>query len=453
MSKIKKIVQSYSQAVQLLVLVAVIASALISPLVYAAGEYQFIATSNGSNDVSVTSSSLSVEVKSYNQAYGTIDVSGTVAYPSSKLYVKGFSQNSTDFNLNINNTGNGKIAFSGKSKSSVSSVNTMFTINFGVQKYYQKTTAIVNFTGGNTINEQTALTKQLTVHLNNPQKATPKPTTTPKPSTTPKPIQTTAPKESTKPTPSPDPTPPASEPDLTGVISNVNVTPSYTSSKIEFTINSKKPSPQFNFSESYTSKYKLLPIEQSSKSTYSVSIPSLIPGHTYYYMIVDVTGDNKASYSDSFLTPGYPINIEVKENGKPVQSAQAQINSQTYPVQNGVLSLGLAAGTYEGTVTSSSASTPIKFTVKDVDIPTDGSDPETQKFSVALSSNVLEGGPGATTTIFQFIGVLAGGIALLTVGFLVFMSIRRKKLENNSYSSQQSSSVVIDDGYNWDQHK
>lgn len=319
-------------------------------------------------------------------------------------------------------------------------------------------TATIDFSGGSQVNNSQTTLKGGPFSVTAPQ-PTPTPTPTPKTNTssgskttTPAPVITTPTTEHIK-TPTNTTKTPETTTDPTGLIDSVIATPLYTSSTVTWRVNAKNTSASFRYGTSYDQLDKQAGVKKSPDGNYSVSLSRLFPG-TYYYFTITANGKNisAGNYSSSFVTNGYPVILTITENNVPVQSAQVKIGEQSLAVDNGTLSVGLAAGNYSGVIRTDTATLNINLTVKDMPIPGDGSAPVSQPFAFNLTSSTLEGGPGSSSTILAFVGILAGGTILLAFGFVLFMNYRRNKFESDTYSTTTSkSTVVVEDGYNWQQ--
>lgn len=78
------------------------------------------------------------------------------------------------------------------------------------------------------------------------------------------------------------------------------------------------------------------------------------------------------------LHKDFRLFISITENNVAVKSAQIKIGSSNYPVTGGKITLGLAAGSYSGTIVTDTASLAINLTVEAKNVPADGNAPEAQ---------------------------------------------------------------------------
>lgn len=245
---------------------------------------------------------------------------------------------------------------------------------------------------------------------------------------------------------------PSSTPDPTGIIDGVSVTPSHTSAVISWDVNSTSPSSTLSYGDSSSNLDQTATVSKAESGKFTTTLSKLTPGKRYSYMISATGGTSESStYSGTFLAIGFPITITVTENDVPIKTGMLKIGGSSYPIGGDKLTINVAAGKYTATVSTDTATTTQDIEVKSKSVPADGSDPEAQQFKFALTSSVIEGGPGSGNSILTFVGILVGGTALLAVAGFVFITIRRRRFESGGgYSSSGSqSSITIDDGYQW----
>ncbi len=397
--------------------------------------------------------SFPVNIRSYgdtDQSSG--NVSGTVTYPTNLLRVTGISTGGSAYGAPSITQGAGTVSFSGSRSPAPSGFAQVFSITF---QAIGAGTAAVNFSGDSRVNSTTTSYASGEFTITNPN---PPPTTssTPKPSPSTKPSVTPVPIISTTPTPSPEPTGdnPQPTPDPSGVVDSVTVNPSYTTATINWKVNATNPKSTMGYGTKSTSLDKQAAIGTGADGGFKSTITGLTPGNRYYFSITG-TGDGGKSgtYSGTIITNGFPVTMTITENNQPASGAQVRIGSISKSTgSNGKLSIGLAAGSYRGTITTGTASLTIDLSVEAKTIPEDGSAPATQNFTYNLTSSPLDGGPGSSTSVLAFVGILLAGTVVIGLGFAGFIVYRRRKFENGSPSiSTPSSTVIIDDGYDWRQ--
>lgn len=404
--------------------------------------------------------SFDVKVLSYvdsDQATGS--VSGSVQYPANMLKVVSTSSSGTAYNASGSPTisvGGSSISFSGSRSSSPSGMALIFTVRF---QAIAAGTAIVSFSSDSTVNN--AATDRISGVFKLVSQATPSPSpspsTKPKPSTSVTPSNSPAPVPSVTPTPTPDATAPTdtaeATPDPTGLISDVTITPTYTGGTISWRVNTTHSTSSLAYGSQPSSLDKQGDVKSTADGVYTATTTGLIPGIRYYFVISGSgDGDKNGTYTGTLITNGFPVEITVTENNTTASGAQVHIgNINKATGSNGKITLGLAAGTYTGTLTSDTSSQSITLTVATKTIPADGSAPESQAFAYNLTSSVLEGGPGSGSAILVFVGVLVGAAALFALAFVGFMTYRRNKFESSAGGRGSSTTVIIDDGYDWRQ--
>lgn len=424
-----------------------LAMQLPSPLAFAVTNTLYVTPSSSQMNIGT---SFTVNIKAFTDTNAsTMSVSGIVTYPSNLLQVSGTSTTGSDFGNPTISTGNGSINFSGTRASGQSSLSQIFSITFQAKG---AGTANVGFDSSSTINGGSTTYKTGSFTITNP--SPPPQASTPPASTAPTPVVSTAP----SPTPTPTDTSPSQTDtttvDPTGVVSNASTTALYNSATVTWQVNASNPSATLSYGSSSTQLDKQGTVQKTGAATFSASLTGLVPGEQYYFSISgNGTGAQTGTYSGTFSTQGYPITITVTENNVAAANAQIQIGANTYTTHSdGKVTIGLAAGNYSGTITTSTATLSINLTVAEKTISNDGSAPEAQTASFNLTSSALSSGPGSTTTILTFIAVLVVGSIILVFGVLIFINYRRRRFDtSDTYSISKSSSVIIDDGYTWQQ--
>lgn len=392
--------------------------------------------------------SFTINVKRYDpnaSASGT--VSGTVTYPANLLKVLETSPSGSIYGSPSIGQGPGTITFNGTQAQSSGSIAQIFSIRF---QAIGAGTATVSFAGGSNVNNTTTVYKSGVFTVINPNPATPQPQ--PQPSTTPKvaapAIVTPTPVIETPSITEPEPQP---TPDPTGLVTSVAMEPLYSSATITWKVNATNPTSTLSYGKSVSKLDSKSDVTKKPDGSFSASITGLLPGNRYYFVINGGgDGGKSGNYNGTIIARGFPVILVITENNQPAKSAQVKVGSRTYTATpEGKVSIGLSAGAYSGTIVTPTASLTINLTVAPKIIPADGKAPESQSFAYSLVSSPLEEGPGSGLTILSFIGVLIGGAAIVAIGFIGFMAYRRRKLEMGSGSNRVSSTVIIDDGYDW----
>ena len=411
-----------------------------------------------------TGGTIDVTVKAYiGNAVSNGSVSGTVTFPQNILSVATTSKSGTYGTFNISQSG-GTINFNGTQNPGPTGIPSLFTITF---RAVGAGAASVSVAGQ--INGAGAGNGSATYTVNSPpptscpagQVGTPPNCSTPPPATcptgqvgtppncsTPPPVETTPPPQDT----SPDET---TTPDTSGTIQNVTITTSYTSATITWGLNGAGATSSLLYGTESDKVTQPIAATKGADGTYTATIPNLIPGGRYYITINASNNGQTGVYSRTIVTQGYPVKLTVTQAKVPSPAAKITIGQQTYAATNdGSINLALAADTYSGTVTTTDGtSQQVSFTVAKSDIPTNGDAPKLQQFSFDLPA----GQPVASTSRFStlaFVGVIIVGFLLTAIGFFVFIMIRRRQLESGTSGSMgDQTSVIIDDGYNWEHHK
>jgi len=398
--------------------------------------------------------SFEVTIKSYadvDQPTGSI--SGTITYPSDRLQVLATSTSGSSYNSMTVTPGSGTIGFSGSRNPAPSGTQQVFIITFKAVAAGSGT--IVRFTSDSKVNNSTTDTSALgnytIVNPNPPPSTPPAPTPKPSSSTTPIPVITTPVVENS---PSPQESEPQPTPDPTGLVDSVVVNPLYATASVTWRITSPNGAAQFVYGTSSSQMDKNAAVTKNADNSFSTSVKGLTPGTRYYFRVTATAdGGKTGTYSGVIIARGFPVTITVTENNVPAKNAQVSIKGSTSVTNaDGKVTIGLASGSYSISVTTETASQTYNLTVAAKPIPEDGTQPQSQSFAYNLTSSVLDQGPNSGFSILTFIGILLGGTVLLALGFVGFMAYRRHKFESEpSYQSVSSPTVIVEDGYDWQQ--
>lgn len=391
-------------------------------------------------------------------SYAITDVSngsvrGTLTYPIGQLKVTSITVSGSAYGSPTITPGSGVITFSGTRSPAPSGIAQIFTVTF---QAIGAGTAAVGFGGNSQVNNETTQYASGVYTITDPNpapnpKPKPSPSSAPKPASVPSPVPVvTTPVE----TPAPatiDIVEPQPTPDPTGLIDSVTVDPLFTTGTINWKVNAGNPVSSLAYGTSSTQLDKTAEVTKNKDGTFSAKVSGLSPGQRYFYTISASGGGKDGIFSGTILTRGYPITMSITENNVPVKSGQVKLGDRSYPIgSDGKISIGLASGNYSGTITTDTASLTVSLTVEAKTIPADGSAPELQTFGpYNLTSSPLEQAPGSGFSILGFIGVLLGGTAVLAVGFVGFMAYRRRKFESGGYSQDLTSTVIVEDGFDW----
>ena len=430
---------------------AVLALSLaFSDLTFAAGNIFYVTPVSSEVTVGGT---LNVTVAGYVEGSSNSSVVGSLTFPSNLLSVANISTNGSSFPGIAPYQQGGEIKFSG-GQGKPNGQLLIFTVAFTV---VNSGSATIGFSPDSKINGSPATLKTGTYTLKHPP--TPTPTPTPQPTPTPTPTPTPQPTPTPTPTPEPTPTSPDTDttaPDASGLIQDVTVQTSYTSVKVSWKLSDSTATSAILHGSSSDKVTTSAPVSKEGNGVYTSTITGLTPG-VRYYLAINATKANSetGSYSRTIITQGYPVKLTITQAGKPASAAKITIGQQTYAATNdGTISLALAAGSYNGTITTTDGATKsASFTITSQPIPGDNSAPKSQAFGfdVPIGTAAPEGG---SFSFIMFLGVLVGGIAIVAVAFLVFVTIRRRRFETfDPQSKGQTTAIVIEDGYNWEAHQ
>jgi len=438
-------------------LIACLVVSFVSPLsnAFAAANQLFISPSSSQMNIGTT---FCIDIKSYAESDETTGTAvGTLNYPSGKLKVASIMTNgnrcsgstSAHYGTPSISQQTGKITFNGSRSPAPSGIAQVMAIKF---KAIGAGTATVSFADSSRVNSKTTTYGGGVYSITDPN-----PPPSPSPSSSPKPTPTTVPTPApvvSKPKPSEKPQPsstatPTPTPDPSGVISEVSVDSAYTSATVTWKIAGTNSKASFSYGISATALDKTTPVKKE-RGEFRATVTNLEPGDQYYFTIKGSGNGKNGTYSGTIYTRGYPVVLTITENNVIADNAQVRIGTLSRSVgSNGKLSLALAAGDYSGTITTDTATLTINLTVEKKSIPSDGSAPASQPFQYNLTSSVLEQGPGSGFSVLVFLGILAAGMVVLGIGFVGFVTYRRRRFELSGNQTTSNSSVVIDDGYNW----
>ncbi len=410
---------------------------------YAAGNTLYLTPTSSQMNVGT---SFTVNIRGYVETVAQNGkATGTVTYPAGLLRVTSVSSTGGYGDISTTqNAGAGTIGFSAAKSPGPTGQVGIFTVTF---QAIAAGTASVGFSGESKINNTTTNLNSASFSITAPA-PTPTPTPTPAPAPTPTPTPTPAP----APTPTPTPAPVVEEAptvDSTGLIDQVSVISQYTSSKITWKLTKENASAELRYGTSRTETTNKVEVKKLADGSYEASVADLTPGLRYYFALsAQAAGNLTGTYSGIISTRGYPVRLKVTEGDTPSAGARVNIGQQSYTATNeGTLSLGLAEGTYSGTITTNYSSKSITFAVVKKDIPADGVAPETQEFAFALTAAPQTDESESSVTLFAFIGILVVGTTLVGGSLFGYLWWRRRQLEQGSSST--GSAVVIEDGYDW----
>lgn len=441
---------SYSKRdryIALAVAFAMLFSGLPAPSAYAASNQLVVTPADTQTTVGAAAQVYSV--KAYiDTSPASQTATGTLTFPANLLQASGAAVGSGWTGSPAINQSQGTVSFSLTRNSSATGFSTIFTVSF---KPIGSGTAVAGFSGDSRINNTTTAYKSAIIRITNPnptpsQPSNPKPPTPAKPSVAPVPIVTTTP----APSPEPSEAEPEPTPDPLGVVDNVLVAPQYNKAVVSWKVNATNSTSTLKYGTQPSVFDKEAAATRSDDGGYTTTISGLEPGKRYYFTVSGSgDGNRNGTYTGTILTNGFPVTLTITENNTPVKGAQIKIGTRTYSTTaSGKASFGLAAGTYKASISTGTASKTVDLVVAQKPVPDGSAAPESQNFAYALTSSPLENGPGSSTAILTFLGVLVGGTVILAFGFLGFMAYRRKKFESGG-SRSPSTTVIIDDGYTW----
>lgn len=394
---------------------------------------------------------MTVNVRGYVETSPRVgSVTGSVTYPAGQLRVIGTSTAGSSYTNPSVSVGANTINFSATKDPGPIGQTQIFSITF---QAVGSGNAPLGFSTNSAINQAPTNRNSVTYTVSSPA---PTPTPTPAPAPAPTPAPAPAPTPAPAPAPTTEETAPADEedvttPDTTGLITDVSRNGHYTDATVSWALTNPQGNAELSYGSSSDDQSTKAEVTKNTDGTFSGKLKDLTPGSRYYFTInATAPGDKTATYSGTIYTLGYPISIKVTQAGEPAINAKIQIGQQQYATsKDGISTLTLAADTYDFTITFGEATKTGTFTVEKKDIPSDGSAPATQNFTYDVPITETEAAGGVS--LFIFIGVMVAGVAILVIAFLVYVTIKRRRYETGAgYSSNPATTVIIDDGYDWE---
>ncbi len=439
--------QNVRRIVVRLVLALSLTAALVpTQAVFADANKLYVTPASSQMNINTT---FTINVRSYADTDQTVgSANGTVSYNSGLLQVSSISVSGSDYGSPSISQGSGTIGFSASRNPAPSGSGQIFAITFQAKA---AGTATVGFNNNSQVNGASTTYSSGVYTITNPNPPpSSQPSSTPKASPKPAPVVVTAPVV-TQTTPTPVDTAPQPTPDPTGVIDSVTVDPLYSTSTLAWKVNAKNPTASLTYGPSSSQLDKAASVQKKADGSFTATITGLTPGIRYYYSISGKgDGIDPSAYSGAFITRGFPVILTITENTVEAKNAQVKIGSRSYSTTaNGKLAVGLAAGSYNGTITTDTATLTINLTVTEKPVPGDGTAPASQALTYNLTSSPLAQGPGANLSIFAFVGILAAGTVILGIGLFIYINYRRHRFETGSISHNQAPTVIVEDGYNW----
>lgn len=420
--------------------------------VFAAGNALLFTPTPSTLNINAT---ITIDVKSYIESPAQNgSAAGRVLYPKSLLQVVATSTSGSAYGAPaVNHDPNyGTIDFNGQITPGPGiGIKKVFTVTF---KAIAAGSATLSFSGDSKINNgaTTLNTGQYTIIDPNPAPVTPQPApVTPAP-VTPTPVPT--------PIPAPVETPPTpttveenTTDDATGVIEDVSSNYNYNSASVKWKHSKPQTTTKLMFGATKTGKVTKGELSEI-EGGFSARMANLKPGTRYYFTITSEDEKGKISTYDSVIvTRGYPVTVIITRNEAPLAETKIQIGSLSRTTdKDGAATFELAAGNYSLSMTGEDGATStVSMTVASKLVPAEGKAPDSQRYSFNLDPARADssGGP----SILSFIVTLIIGGAVIVLGGLGFIAYRRRQIDNVSGDTMIATgpSVVINDGYNWQQ--
>lgn len=435
--------------------------------VSAAGRSVSLSPSTGSSAVGTR---FTTSVEGFTQSYwlmftvDTTEVSGSIYFPNKTLKVVGIDTSNSSFKGSKNITqdnANGVISFN---------LSTAFATSIPDQKKVYlfdiifesiaTGTATVSLKNASYNTGSAALGSNASYTINAPS-PTPTPTPTPKPTptptttpTTPKPTtKPTTPKPTPKPTtpsnpiiePQPEPTPePIIESEGGLRIENVKILATRQKNSISWTLNNPDATSTFSYGLSKNSLKNDSTVNIDEENIFSTELQNLKLGTIYYFSIKASTAEglSGATYTGSFITKGYPVQLTVQQNGLLIPGAKVDFAGRSISSdRNSIITTELNSGDYTASITPSgeTVAKEAKFTVKKLNIPAEGS-PELQSFVLNILTD--KSSVNYTNPLIPIALALLGAIIVIGGGIFGFLAYKRKKEKDALLNGQADSDLL-----------
>ena len=215
----------------------------------------------------------------------------------------------------------------------------------------------------------------------------PSPSPSPRPSSSPTPTPNPAPAASFRPTPTttqPAATPapvvaeevpaPTNESDGGLKIENVKITTNRQLNTVSWTLNKNDVPPKLSYGTSKNSLTQEATVTTLESGVFEAHIPDLKLGALYHFSIKAATPDQLqgATYSGTFTTRGYPVQLTIQQNGVLSPGAKIKIGERSFVAnKEAIITTELGEGKYDASITTSGSSTssPVSFNVVIKTIP------------------------------------------------------------------------------------
>lgn len=400
-----------------------------------------------------------------NRSPGSITIKGKLNFPKNLINVTSISTAGSNFTMYASTSYDnaaGTITFNRSNYYPTDASTLVFTINFKAIAVGSASVSIdpstraqgdpLLFANGGTYISQAPTCPAGQIGTP-PKCTTPTPAPAPKPSPQPAPSQTT-------PTPAPAPVSvPAPTPDLPAAetpasisagemsIKETTAKSSWTKSSIQWGVTASDITTTIRLGTSKKSLDLHPEPKKQDDGTYIANVEKLLPGTRYYYEISAAATnapEQKATFTNSFVTRGYPTVLTLKKDNKPITGTKIIIGDEAYTSnKDGRVELELANKTYTGEIKNSDGTVKtVTFTVANKSIPTDGAAPAAQLFSFDVTPVAATQSTAGSVSMWVIIGTAIGLLSLLgaSIAFLVY---RRKKTETTVLPT-----AIIDD-YTW----
>lgn len=397
-----------------------------------------------------------VNVKAYVETPGNPGtVAGTVHYPANILKVIATSTSGSSYGNPAISQSSGSVGFSGSTSPGPSGLTQVFSITF---QAVGGGTAGLSYSGNSTINGAAANrnTASFTVNTPPPQPTPPSPSPSTPPPPPPQPVVPTPPPAAVETPPTPTEVEDNTTEDESGFIQDVSITAGYDKATVTWKHSREATTSTLLYGGSRTSLDNKAQANKQADGSYSAILEGLKPGFRYYFTITSEDANKATETWDSLvIARGYPVVIAVTENEAVAANATIRIGTVSRTTnKDGTATIELAEGNYNATITTEKKTIKtVSFSVVSKEVPSDGKAPASQRYAFNLESSSGSGGGIGGTSILTFIFILFIGGAVLVLGVLGYLGWRRRQYEG-SYGGEYKAtgpSVIIDDGYNWQQ--
>jgi hypothetical protein len=221
-------------------------------------------------------------------------------------------------------------------------------------------------------------------------------------------------------------------------IENTKVVTARQENSISWTTNSPSADLEFHYGTSKSQLTSNADVTKQDDGSYKVSLANLKLGTLYYFVIKASTADSLqgATYSATFTTRGYPVQLTIEQNHLMIANATVKIEGRTFIANaNAIITTELSDGTHTAKITlpGSTQTYSTTFTVIKKTTPATG-DLDAQAFALNITL-VRKASPPESSTPFMLTLIGAGVAAIAIISLVGFLIARRRRTKDGAVSA------------------